>query len=75
MGSVDPEVTVAQSFVGPVPSVLWIVGVIVLVLRVEMGRKSEIIFLANLGHSFRRIALVAACECLLLEIGLRMAVV
>lgn len=33
-----------------------------------------ILFLANLGHSFRRIALVICVECLVLEVGLRLAV-
>ncbi len=55
-------------------SILWIMGVIVLVLRVEMGSKSELVFLANLGHSFSRVALVACGECLVLEVGLRLAV-
>ena len=73
-GSVDSETTVAQSFAGPLSSVLWIVGVIVLALRVEMGRKSELLFLANLGHSFRGMALVMVGECLVLEVGLRVAV-
>jgi hypothetical protein len=73
-GSNDSEVSVAQAFVGPLPSVLWIVGVIVLALRVEMGRKSELLFLANLGHSFRGMALVMVGECLVLEVGLRVAV-
>ena len=45
-----------------------------LVVRVEMGRRSEIVFLANLGHSFRRIALVVVGECFVLEATLRVAV-
>ena len=73
-GSVDSGTPVAQSFVGPPASVPWIVGVIVLALRVEMGRKSELLFLANLGHSFRGMALVIVGECLVLEVGLRVAV-
>ena len=49
-------------------------AVIVLVVRVEMRRKSELVFLANLGHSFRRIALLIIFECLVLEAGVRVAV-
>ena len=49
-------------------------AVIVFVVRVEMARKSELLFLANLGHSFRRISLVVCGECLVLEVGLRLAV-
>lgn len=63
-----------QSLIGPPLGTLWIIAVIVLVVRVEMWRRSEIIFLANLGHSFFRIALVIIAEFLLLETGLRVAV-
>ena len=52
----------------------FLIAVIILVVRVEMGRRSEIVFLANLGHSFRRIALVVVGECLVLETSLRVAV-
>ena len=51
------------------------IAVIIFVVRVEMWRKSEILFLANLGYSFQRIALLAVGECLLLEVWLRVAVV
>ena len=52
----------------------FLIAVIILVVRVEMGRRSEIVFLANLGHSFRRIALVVVGECFVLEATLRVAV-
>ena len=74
MGSSATAAPSAPSLVSPLLGILWIMGVIVLVLRVEMGRKSELVFLANLGHSFRRIALVVCAECLVLEVGLRLAV-
>lgn len=52
----------------------FLIAVIVLAVRLEMGRRSEIVFLANLGHSFRKIALLVVGACLILEIGLRAAV-
>ncbi len=55
-------------------STLFLIAVVTLAVRVEMGRRSEIVFLANLGHSSRKIALVVIGECLVLEAGLRMAV-
>ena len=52
----------------------FLIAVIVLVVRVEMRRRSEIVFLANLGHSFRGIALMVVAECLVLEATLRLAI-
>jgi hypothetical protein len=52
----------------------FLIAVIVIVVRVEMGRRAEIVFLANLGHSFRRIAVVVVAGCLVLEAGLRVAI-
>ena len=52
----------------------FLIAVIILVVRVEMGRRSEIVFLANLGHSFLGIALVVVAECLVLEATLRLAI-
>ncbi len=63
-----------QSLISSPIGTLFLIAVIILVVRVEMGRRSEIVFLANLGHSFRRIALVVVGVCLLLEASLRMAV-
>ena len=54
-------------------STVFLIAVIVLAVRVDMGRRSEIVFLANLGHSFRRISLVVIGECLILETSLRVA--
>lgn len=63
-----------QSLISSPIGTLFLIAVIILVVRVEMRRRSEIIFLANLGHSFRRISLVVVGECLLLEASLRVAV-
>jgi hypothetical protein len=53
---------------------VWLIAVIVLAMRMEMGRRAELLFLANLGHSYRRIGLLVIGECLVLEASLRMAV-
>ena len=47
--------------------------VILVLLRLEMARRSELIFLANLGYSFLHVGLVVAVECVLLEAVLRIA--
>jgi hypothetical protein len=63
-----------QSLILNAGSTLFLIAVIVLVVRLEMRRRSEIVFLANLGHSFRGIALVVVVECLVLEATLRLAI-
>ena len=45
------------------------------VIRVDMGRRSELVFLANLGHSFVGIAAAVVVECLALEALLRVSIV
>ena len=69
------DIPYPESLVGSPIGTLFLIAVIVFVVRVEMWRKSEILFLANLGYSFRRIALLSLGECLLLEVGLRVVVV
>ena len=73
-GAAVLEVPYPQSVVPTASGTIFLIAVILLVVRVEMGRKSEIIFLANLGHSFRGISLVAVLECLAFEVVLRVAV-
>jgi hypothetical protein len=63
-----------QSLLTPAIGTVWLIAVIVLAMRMEMGRRAELLFLANLGHSYRRIGLLVIGECLVLEAGLRMAV-
>jgi hypothetical protein len=63
-----------QALIPNAGSTVFLIAVIVLVIRLELRRRSEIIFLANLGHSFRGIALVVVAECLVLEAGLRVAI-
>ena len=63
-----------QSLIPSPTGTLFLIAVIVVVVRLEMGRRSEIVFLANLGHSSGKIALLVATACLVLETGLRAAV-
>ncbi len=63
-----------QSLIASPIGTLFLIAVIILVVWVEMRRRSEIVFLANLGHSVRRISLVVVGECLVLEASLRVAV-
>ena len=59
--------------VGPV-GVIWISGVALVALRLDLARRSESMFLANLGYSATRISLLAVVECIVLEIGLQFLV-
>jgi hypothetical protein len=74
VGAVGGSVGTGSSFVRnlvPNPmSFLWIWGVVAIVLAVELVRRKEAPFLANLGISFRRIAAVAFVLCALLDIAL-----
>lgn len=45
----------------------YIVVVVLVALRLEMWRRSELVFLNNLGHSFSGIAPLIIAECLLLD--------
>ena len=63
-----------QSLIPSPTGTIFLIAVIVVVVRLEMGRRSEIVFLANLGHSSGKIALLVVGACILLEIGLRAAV-
>lgn len=59
------------------PSILAscvIASLIVAVLFIDMSRRSELLFLANLGRSFPGIALAVVAECAALETVLRLAV-
>ena len=67
------ETPFPQSLVPNPIGALFLFAVVFLAMRLEMGRRSELIFLANLGHSFRKIALVIVAECLVLEVGLVVA--
>jgi len=73
-GSAALQVPYPQSLIGRPIGAVWIVAVIILLVRVEMWRRREIVFLANLGYSFFRIAMVIVGACVLFEIGLRVAV-
>ncbi len=68
------DIPFPQSLVPSPIGTVFLIAVIVLVVRFEMGRRAEIVFLANLGHSFRRISLVVVGQCLVLEAALRAAV-
>ena len=60
---------------GPVVPSLAIIPIVVLVMFIDTSKRNELIFLANLGHSFRSIALILSAECFLLETVLRLALV
>ncbi|HIF06610.1 MAG TPA: hypothetical protein EYQ64_06545 [Gemmatimonadetes bacterium] len=74
-GSAAMGIPYPQSPIGSPTGTVFLTVVIIFMVRVEMWRRSETLFLANLGYSFRGIALAAFCECVVLEAGLRVAVV
>ena len=58
------------------PPVTALVAIVIIVIatRIELWRQSELIFLANLGHSFTKIASLVATQCIVFEGTLRLAV-
>lgn len=74
VGSVGSSLVVGGSFVQNLApnwlSFLWITAVVVIVLRVEAGRRQESLFLANLGVSFARVAAFAVVLCAVLDLAL-----
>lgn len=66
----DPVSSLAPSPIG----VLWTWGAVVLALRIDLARRGELLLLANLGYSFRRVAAFAVLECLLLDAVIHAAV-
>ena len=68
------ETPFPQSLTANRSGTFFLIAVVVVVVRLEMGRRSEVIFLANLGHSTGKIALLVVAACLVLEAGLRAAV-
>ena len=63
----------SESLLGAVVIAIYLLAVILIALRVEMGRRSELVFLANLGFSFLDVSLVVAAVCASLEITLSLA--
>ena len=64
-----------QSVTGPLSTVPVVVLAVIVAVRFEMWRRSELVFLANLGHSFGRIATLVAAQCLVFEVVMRLSVV
>src|SRR5687768_6941352 len=63
--------TQGSGLAGPVAGALLLDPLVVLILFIDMSHRSELLFLANLGRSFRAIAVVVVTTCLLLETTLR----
>jgi hypothetical protein len=70
-----PEgVPVSNSIAGTPAAGALILAVVLIVMRIELWRRSEVVFLANLGCSFARVAAFIALECAVLEAALRLTV-
>ena len=63
------DAPLSQALAGPMTA-FALFAVILLLLRLEMARRCELVFLANLGYSFRHVGLVVALEGLTLRIAL-----
>lgn len=74
VGSTMASGSIRDSIPASILSSGAIVSLIIAVLFIDMSRRSELLFLANLGHSFRGIALAVVAECAVLETVLRLAV-
>lgn len=74
-GAGSMGVPAPASITGPPVATLWIGAAVVAVLLIDMRRRRELVFLANLGHSARRVSAVAAAATLVLDLALRALVV
>ena len=59
---------------GPFALALLVIPVVLAMIHVDLFRRSEVLFLANLGVSLRRLSLLVAGVCVALEVALRIAV-
>lgn len=59
---------------GSLRVVLLVDAVVVAAMFIDMMRRSELVFLANIGCSFRDIAVAVVAICILLEAALRVTV-
>ncbi len=75
LGSAGMGASLPQALIGPSLAAFYVFAVVLLVIRIEMARRSELIFLANLGYSFLHVSLVVAATCVGLEAILRIALV
>jgi hypothetical protein len=74
IGGTEGGVPSQGSAAGTLPAAALILAVVLIVMRIELWRRSEIVFLANLGCSFNRVALFVGLECAVLETALRLTV-
>ena len=74
VGAMTESGNQSSGLAGPVAVALLLDPLVVLILFIDMSRRSELLFLANLGRSFRGMAVVVLTTCLLLETALRLAV-
>ena len=75
IGSAAMRVPYPEALTGPLITVPVVVIAVIIAVRFEMWRRSELVFLANLGHSFGRIAALVATQCLVFEVVMRLSVV
>jgi hypothetical protein len=72
-GNAEGE-TYSDSIVGTPAAGALILAVVLVVMRIELWRHSEFVFLANLGCSFTRVTWLIALECAVLKTALRLTV-
>ena len=71
-GSASLTIGDPVSPVGGPPLSLAVFVVVLLVTRIELARRGERLFLANMGCSFTSVATLMAIECAALETALRL---
>ncbi len=75
IGSAAYGIPYPESVTGPLSTVPVVVFAVIVAVRFEMWRRSELVFLANLGHSFGRTAALVTAQCLAFEVVMRLSVV
>jgi hypothetical protein len=74
MSLVGASAEAGTTVLGPLPVALLVAPIVVVVMFIDMTRRSELIFLANLGRSFRGMTLVILAICVLAETVLRLSI-
>jgi hypothetical protein len=64
-----------RSFVGSTATSIWLAAAAAGVVWLDLWRKRELVFLANLGIGFRGVGAFVAAACILLDVALRLLVV
>jgi hypothetical protein len=74
LSAVGLGASLSEAVAGTPLGAFYLLVIILVALRLEMARRSELIFLANLGYSFLNVSIIAIVQCVSLDAVLRVTV-